>query len=83
MWGNCWIASASGNQKGLEKDVDEEGESQRLQQALGGIGCGGRRGFLFQCSGGRVQGGITMRGGRSSWIDMRESSCSTTGKFVQ
>lgn len=38
MWGNCWIASASGNQKGMEKEVDEDGESQRLQQALRGLG---------------------------------------------
>lgn len=45
MWDNCWIALASGNQKGLEKEVDEEGEGQRIQQALRGVGCGGHRGF--------------------------------------
>lgn len=51
MWDNCWIALASGNQKGGgEKDVEEEeGEDQRIQRALSGVGCGGCRGFLRWC----------------------------------
>lgn len=66
-----------------KKEVEEEGKDQRIQQARGG--------WVWWLQGvsvvaGReVKGGITMRGGRSIWIDIRESSvrCYTTGKYVQ
>lgn len=67
--------------------VREEEEGERLEDS------GTRRGmeysglwwFLCHSSRGRVQGSITIRGGRSGWIQMRESRvrCYTTGKYVQ
>lgn len=71
--------------RGKEGEEEEEEEKdQRIQQGPGGV-FWDQRGFLCLCGGGRVQGGITTRGGRSSWIEMRESSvrCYTTGKYVQ
>lgn len=83
------LALASGNQEAAEKKyVEEEGKDQRIQQARrgggvggGGVGCKG----VSVVAGREFKGGITMRGGRSSWIDIRESSvrCYTTGKYVQ
>lgn len=66
-----------------EKVVEEEGKDQRIQQALGG-GVWWLQGVSV-VAGREFKGGITMRGGRSSWIDIRESSvrCYTAGKYVQ
>lgn len=66
-----------------EKEVEEEGKDQRIQQARRGGVCGCKG--VSVVAGREFKGGITMRGGRSSWIDIRESSvrCYTTGKYVQ
>lgn len=74
--------------EGREREVEEkeEGKDWRIQQGLeGGLGATGQRGFLCHSNGGRVQGGITTRGGRSSWIDTREYPvrCYSAGKYVQ
>lgn len=68
----------------------EEEEGERLEDS------GTRRGDgvqwpvvvsvpLCHSSRGRVQASITMRGGRSGWVEMSESTvrCYTTGKYEQ
>lgn len=59
------------------------GGGERLEDSAwtGGLGAAAGGGFCATA----VQRGITMRGGRASWIERRESSvtCNTTGKYVQ
>lgn len=83
MWDNCWIALASGNQKGGKRSRGGGGGGRPEDSAGtgGGLGPAAGRGFCAMVVGEEFKGGITTRGGRSSWID-RESSvrCYTTGK---
>lgn len=60
---------------GRGESETEEGEDRRIRRALRGVGCGGCRGWGAFYGGGRrlEAAGITMRVGRSSWIDIRES----------
>lgn len=71
------------NQKGGKRSRGGGGGGdQRIQRGLeGGLGLAAGGGFCAMVEGEEFKGGITMRGGRSSWID-RESSvrCYTTGR---
>lgn len=88
-WELCGtIAGLPWHQETRREGQRSGGGGERLEDSAGtggGLGAAGQRGFLCHGGGGRVQGGITTSGGRSSWIDMRESSvrCYTTGKYVQ
>lgn len=66
---------ARGGSVGRGESETEEGEDRRTRWALRGVGCGSCRGGGGFYGGGRrlEAAGITMRVGRSSWIDIRES----------
>lgn len=68
---------------GKEKRRRWRGEGLRDSVGTGGVGCDGAAGGGFCVTGKSSGWNYYKRGGRSSWIDMRESSvrCYTTGRY--